>query len=304
MESPSLILGKLFICDSNGRRWCEPYFLATTEVIQAKNDFLALCRYRAACLASEYTVVSGHIEFVDGHRPSILVIEKPLPSPWSGKIRPLLSTLNIAVECRFHSVQGRHATRHIHGVGRTGPRTGFLKSVEEVYESNAVPLHDALSSAEEGFRAFVSFLRDHTIHARTKKSGKVLDSAPWKSVTIKDIDLEAEVELLIDEKENTDMLPTLVSLNRCKTLKVVQVGPLRLFFELPSNHKNVASRIVGFVVDGQAPCVCDRAGQRLRTDKYLSFIEPDRNKWLPEHEFARKWLETSKMLMSTAVVSA
>jgi len=42
------------------------------------------------------------------------------------------------------------------------------------------------------------------------KSGKVLNTAPWKIVTVKDIDLEAEVEL-IDKKENTDMLPRLAA---------------------------------------------------------------------------------------------
>ena len=114
------------------------------------------------------------------------------------------------VECRFHSVQGRHTTRYIHGVGRTGPRVGFLKSIQQVYEPSALPLHDALSSPEEGFRAFISFLRDRTIHARMNKSGKVLNTAPWKIVTVKDIDLEAEVEL-IDKKENTDMLPRLAA---------------------------------------------------------------------------------------------
>ncbi len=130
-----------------------------------------------------------------------------------------------------------------------------------------------------------------------------MNTAPWKSVTVKDIDLEAEVELLTSNTENTDMLPRLASLNRCKSIKVVQVGPLRLYFELARKHQVMSSPIVGFHVDGQAPCVCQRAGERVRTDKYLSFIEPDRAKWLPEHEFTRKWLETSKVLMNTAVIS-
>ena len=123
-------------------------------------------------------------------------------------------------------------------------------------------------------------------------------------MTIKDIDLEVEVELLKDEKENIDMLPNLVSVNRIKSLKVVQVGPLRLYFELSRNHQQFSSPIVGFVVDGQPPCVCQRAGERVRTDKYLSFIEPDRNKWLPETEFVKKWLETSKTLLGTGAASA
>ena len=91
-----------------------------------------------------------------------------------------------------------------------------------------------------------------------------MDTAPWKNVAVKDINLDVDPEWSITEKKDSDMLPTLMSLNRCKTLKVVQVGPLRLFFELPSNHKSMASRSVGFVVDGQPPCVCERAGQRCQ----------------------------------------
>src|ERR1700677_308079 len=302
MDSPGLIVGKLNICDSKGQRWCETYKLATVDVVEAKRDFLALCRYRAACLASEFSLVRGHLEFVNDHRPSILLIEKPLPSPWSGKVRPLLSTLNIAIECRFETSEGKSISTSIHGVGRSGPRTGFLTSVQAVFEPDAVPCHQTLTSPEEGFRAFVSFLRDKTIYSRMNKSGKVMGTAPWKSVTVNDIDLEAEVEFVIDEKENTDMLPSLSSMyvkGFQKSIKVVQVGPLRLYFELSRKHEKMPSRIVGFQVDGQPPIVCQRAGDRVMTDKYLAYIESDKSKWLPENEFVSKWLETSKSLMIT-----
>lgn len=300
MDLPSLILGKLIICDSKGQRWCESYNLATVDVIQAKSDFLALCRYRAACLASENSLVRGHLEFVNDHRPSILLIEESLPSPWSVRIGSLL---NIAIECRFETSQGKSVSTCIHGVGRTGPRTGFLTSVQAVFEPNAIPGHEALTSPENGFRAFVSFLRDKTIYARMNKSGKVMGKAPWKSVIVNDFDLEAEVEFLIDEKENTDMLPMLPRLSSMfvgghqKSIKVVQVGPLRLYFQLSRKHEKMSSPIVAFHVDGEPPCVCQRAGERVMTDKYLAHIEGDRSKWLPEHEFVSKWLETSKKLL-------
>lgn len=303
MESPGLILGKLTICDSKGRRWCEPYNLATVDVTQAKSVFLTLCHYRSASLACEYSLVRGHLEFVNDHRPSILLIEKPLSSPWSGKARPLLTTMNIAIECRFQTANGKSHSLHIHGMGRTGPRTGFLTSVQTVFEPNAIPGHEALTSPEDGFRAFISFLRDKTIYARMNKSGKVMGTAPWKSVSVEDIDLEAEVEFLIDEKEMTDMLPRLSSMSvggKQKSIKVVQVGPLRLYFQLSRKHEKMSSPIVAFHVDGQSPCVCQRAGERVMTDKYLAYIEPDKTKWLPEHEFVSKWLETSKALLNTA----
>ena len=42
-------------------------------------------------------------------------------------------------------------------------------------------------------------------------------------------------------------------------------------------------------------------GNDVRTETSIfPSIEPDRNKWLPEHEFVRKWLETSKMFLGLA----
>lgn len=177
----------------------------------------------------------------------------------------------------------------------------FLGAVREIYATNAIPSHDALTCPEDGFRAFLAFVRDNTIHARTSKANRVLETALWKSVTVKGINLDMDVELsILGKNKEIDMLPTLRSLNRCKTLKVVRVGPLQLFFELYRQHQDIPSSIVGFMVDGQAPCVSERAGQRVRTDKYLSFIEPDKSKWLPEPEFAKKWLEASQALLQLA----
>lgn len=304
MDKPSVILGNLDICGSNGQGWSERYFLKSGEVIQAKTDFLAICRYRAACLASGYSLVAGHLAFAANHRPHLPVISRPLASPWAGRTLPLLTTLNVAVECRFQPERGRTISRFFHGLGRAGRRTAFLKAIEPIYESSAIPPLEMLSCPEEGFRALFAMLRDKTVLAKMNKTNRVTGMVRWKSVAVKDISLDVDPELPITEKKDTDMLPRLTSLfYRCKTLKVVQFGPLQLIFELTRNHQVVPSPLVAFVVDGQPPCVCARAGNYVRTDQFLSFIEPDRRKWLPEHEFVRKWLETSQSLLGQGVSS-
>lgn len=304
MEKPGSILGKLDICDSKMQGWSETYYLRTSDAKQAKAVFLALCNYRASCLASEYSLVNARLEFSVGQRPPISVLDRPMLSAWRNKALPLLTTLNVALECRFQTEQGRSITCFFHGLGRSGTRTNFLRAVREIYDTNAIPSHETLICPEDGFRAFLAFVRDNTIHARTTKSNRVLDTALWSSVAVKDINLDVDVELsILDKKKEIDMLPILRSLNRCKTLKVVRVGPLQLFFELYRQHQDIPSSIVGFMVDGQAPCVSERAGQRVRTDKYLAIIEPDKSKWLPEPEFAKKWLEASQALLHTAGIS-
>src|ERR1700677_4240760 len=148
MEKPCLILGKLDICDSNGQRWSESYYLKSAEIIQAKNDFLVLCRYRAACLASEFTLVSGHLEFSNDHRPSVPVIDGPMAPPWTKKIPRLLTTLYVAIECRFQTEQGRKTSCFFHGLGRAGTRTNFLNAIRDIYPTDSVPSPDGLSCPE------------------------------------------------------------------------------------------------------------------------------------------------------------
>lgn len=304
MDASGVILGKLDICDSQMQGWSESYYLRASETSQARAVFLTLCNYRASSLASKYSLVSGHIEFSVGQRPALPVVDRPLPSPWEEKSLPLLTTLNVAIECRFQTEHGRNINCFFHGLGRAGGRAHFLKSVREPYSTNAIPSHNSLSCPEDGFRAFLAFLRDNTIHARTSKASRVLDMVPWKSVTVKDINLDVELVVsTIERKKEADMLPNMRSLNRCKTLKVVRVGPLQLYFELYRQHLDAPSPIVGFIVDGQAPCVSERAGHRVRTAKYLSFIEPDKSKWLPEPEFSKKWLEASQVLPQMAGTS-
>jgi hypothetical protein len=160
-----------------------------------------------------------------------------------------------------------------------------------------------LSCPEEGFRALFAMLRDKTVFAKMNKTNRVTGMVPWKSVIVKDISLDVDPELPITEKKEADMLPRLMSPYRCKTLKAVQVGPLWLIFELPRHHQVVPSLLIAFVVDGQPPCVCARTGYYVKTDQFLSSLEPDRRKWLPEQEFVRKWLETSQNLLGQRVSS-
>jgi hypothetical protein len=301
MHQPGLILGNLDICDGNGQGWSERYFLKSAEIIQAKTDFVAVCRYRAASLASEYSLVNGHLEFGNNHRPHVPVIARALTSPWARKCLPLLTTLNVAIECHFQTETGRTINRFFHGLGRSGRRTDFLKAIEHIYDSSSIPPLEMLSCPEDGIRAFLAVLRDKTVYAKTNKANRVTEMAPWRGVAVKAISLDADPELPITEKREAGMLPCLMSLYRCKTLKVVQVGPLQLIFELPRNHQVVPSLLVAFVVDGQPPCVCARAGNYVRTDKFLSSIEPDRSKWLPEREFTNKWLETSERLLGNGI---
>src|SRR5262245_37456946 len=134
MGTLNVILGSLDICDGNGQGWSERYFLRSGEVIQARVDFVAICRYRAACLASQYSLVSGHLEFANGQRPHVPVIARPLTAPWARKPLPLLATLNVALECRFQTVRGRTVSRFFHGLGRAGRRAGFLKAIEHIYD--------------------------------------------------------------------------------------------------------------------------------------------------------------------------
>ena len=301
MNKPSTILGRLDICDSNKQGWSESYYMKTADFDHAKGVFLTLCRYRAACLASEYSLVSSRLEISNGLRQPITVVDRPMSAEWTKKVLPLLTTMNVAIECRFQTEKGRNINCFFHALGRFGSRTNFSNAIQETYDNGSVPSPDELTCPEDGFRAFLAFLRDNTIYARTNKANRVLDTTPWKSVSVKGINLDVDLELSsVEKKKDTDMLPIMTSLNRCKTLKVVRVGPLQLFFELYRQHQAIPSSIVGFIVDGQAPCVCERAGNRVRTDKYLSFIEPDKSKWLPESEFAKKWLETSKMFMGMA----
>jgi hypothetical protein len=301
MDKPSFILGNLDICGSNGQGWSEKYILKNAEIVQAKTDFVAICRYRAACLASEYSLVSGHLEFANNERPHVPVITRPLNSPWTRKILPLLTTLNVAIACHFQTEGGRKINRFFHGLGRAGRRKDFLKAIEQVYDSGAIPPIEILSCPEDGVRAFFAMLRDKTVYAKTDKADRVTETTPWRNVVVIDINLDVDPELPITEKKEADMLPRLTSPSRCKTLKAVQVGPLRLIFELPRHHQVIPSLLVGFVVDGQPPCVCARAGYYVKTEQFLSAIEPDRSKWLPETEFARKWLEISQNLLREEV---
>ena len=166
MDKPSLILEKLDICDSNGQRWSESYYLKTAEIIQAKNDFHLLCRYRAACLASEFTLISGHLEFSNDHRPSVPVIDGPLTSPWTKTIPRLLTTLYVAIgDADFIRNMARKTGYYFHGLGRAGTRTNFLDAIRDIYPSDSIPSPDAAPCLVQktGFMLFIAFLRDKTI---------------------------------------------------------------------------------------------------------------------------------------------
>jgi len=301
MDIPSLILGNLDICDSKGQGWSERYFLKSAEIIQAKADFFAICRYRAVCLATGLSLVSGHLEFSDSHRPHLPLVTRPLVSSWTGKALPLLTTLNVAVECRFQTEGRRKAALFFHGLGRAGRRRGFLKAIEQIYDPESIPPLELLSCPEDGFRAFLAVLREKTVYAKLNRANRVTETAAWKSVVVKDVSLEVDPELPITPKKETDMLPRLTSPWRNKTLKMVQVGSLRLYFELARKHQSVPSFLVGFVIDGQPPCVCGREGHYMTTEKFLTSIEPDRSKWLTEADFAKKWLEISQSLLGNAI---
>ena len=68
MDSPGLILGKVFICDSKGQRWCEPYFLATPKSFRPKTTFLHFAVIVPPASLPSTPWSAGICGLVDDHR--------------------------------------------------------------------------------------------------------------------------------------------------------------------------------------------------------------------------------------------
>jgi hypothetical protein len=89
------------------------------------------------------------------------------------------------------------------------------------------------------------------------------------------------------------MLPTTQLLTDSKKTQIVRVGPLRLYF----GYLN----LIAFQVDGEPPVVCANDYGRITTARHLSMLESDKTKWVAELEFARRWLEISKMVFQVHI---